>query len=225
MDKELNGKLIELTNIQSEALLNTPESGMGFQVISEIENSKVTSKTVVGNSKYIFTEGYKLNFEHPIIKNLENFEFSPADIPNKEFITSLGKSLIITQNTKFTAKSNDKFPEFAYLTKSGDEFRRLSAFKDDKRISENGSLQAGSYATSVSDLTVVPSGVAAVGRYALPNRFAACYIYQIIPPPGTLVYFGTVKPNYGLCGGGVEIYFPNGCGAKSVRLIGTLSEI
>ena len=46
---------------------------------------------------------------------------------------------------------------------------RYSAFWPDRRIAPDGSVGTGTYATTENDKTVVPSGLTAVGRYALPN--------------------------------------------------------
>jgi len=114
------------------------------------------------------------------------------------------------------------YPPFMHYTRSGEEFYRLSADHGDWRIRPDGSVEPRTYATTPNDLTVTPSGLAAVGRFALPVRLAACYVFQIIPLPGTPIYFGTVVPNYGFCGGGVEVFFPYGCPPGCARLWKTI---
>lgn len=113
-------------------------------------------------------------------------------------------------------------PPFMHLTRSGEEFFRLSANHGDRRINSDGSVASGTYATTLSDLTVTPSGLAAVARFALPVRVPACYVFHIIPKPNTPIYFGTVRPKFGFCGGGVEVYFPDGCEPGCARLSRTL---
>ena len=86
-----------------------------------------------------------------------------------------------------------------------------------KRIKEDHSLAPGSYATTKTDLTVL-SGLAAVGRFALPTRISARYVFRITPGKGVKIFYGTVIPNYGLCGGGVEVFFPDGTRPNTVSV-------
>jgi hypothetical protein len=73
---------------------------------------------------------------------------------------------------------------------------------------KEGSFTNGTYATTFNDLRMVPSGLAAVGRYALPLPDAARYTYSIVTNGPHRM--GTALPNYGQAGGGVEVCFPNG---------------
>jgi hypothetical protein len=87
-------------------------------------------------------------------------------------------------------------------------FHRFSAYSPDKRVDPwTGDFLAGTYATTDSDFALVPSGLAAVGRFALPNILPASYHYQIEAPVGTPVTSGTVAPAFGQAGGGVEALF------------------
>lgn len=70
----------------------------------------------------------------------------------------------------------------------------------------------------------MPNGLAAVGRYALPTRISAKEVFGIWPTAGTQILYGTVTPNYGLAGGGVEVFFPNGTAPGTVRHLRTLPE-
>lgn len=217
-----------LTERQISRVLEFPETGMGFQILYQRgENENDPSLPILTNSEFIIQ--IQDNISTPILTNFENLSLEFEQISDFDFTNSFSQGRMnVAFNNKYTKQPPPppgQTPPFLYVTRSGDEFRRLSAFRNDRRILDDGTLLPGTYGTTVNDLTVVPSGIAAVGRYALPNRVAACYVYQIIPPPGTLVYFGTVTPNYGLCGGGVEVFFPNGCATKSARLIGTISEI
>jgi hypothetical protein len=77
-------------------------------------------------------------------------------------------------------------------------------------MNEDHGLATGSYATTKTDLTIVPSGLVAVGRFALPTRISARYVFRITPGKGVKIFYGTVIPKYGLCGGGVEVFSPDG---------------
>ena len=86
---------------------------------------------------------------------------------------------------------------------------RLSAFDNDRRIGPDGEFLPGTYATTYTDIRLVPSGFAAVGRYALPNPHSAKYMYGIVTDTAP-TYVGTAVPNYGQAGGGVEVLFSSG---------------
>lgn len=91
---------------------------------------------------------------------------------------------------------------------------RYSAFPKDRRVLDNGDFVQDTYATTFNDIRMVPSGFAAVGRYALPNPLSARYVYIILTDT-TPFLVGTTVPNYGQAGGGVEVYFKYGAKAFS----------
>ena len=84
-------------------------------------------------------------------------------------------------------------------TTAGNVSWRLSAFANDKRITNNRELVKGSYVTTDADIEVVGSGFAAVGRYALPNPFPSVYAYAG-EATGHPTRLGTVRPNFGPIG-------------------------
>lgn len=89
-------------------------------------------------------------------------------------------------------------------------YYRFCAYRRDKRVdSTTGEFLAGTYATTFADLHFVPSGFAAVGRYALPNPASARFVFQIVTMTRPILV-GTAAPNYGQAGGGVEVLFSNG---------------
>jgi len=91
---------------------------------------------------------------------------------------------------------------------SNRKFYRFSAYNPDRRVDPiTGDFAAGTYATTDNDEPFVPSGFAAVGRYALPNNSPASYKYTITAPAGEAVEYGTVAPAFGQAGGGVEALF------------------
>lgn len=94
------------------------------------------------------------------------------------------------------------------VTSGDDFFARFSAFKIDRRYdASNGRYLAGTYWTSWNDARHVPSGLAAVARYALPNAAPAIYVTQMLPAKGIGYSYGTVRPDFNQSGGGVEVYF------------------
>jgi len=87
-------------------------------------------------------------------------------------------------------------------------FRFCSYWRDKRVDPATGDFLPGTYATTYNDLPFVPSGYAAVGRYALPNPAAARWIFPLVTydKPGLM---GTATPNFGQAGGGVEVFFDN----------------
>jgi len=83
---------------------------------------------------------------------------------------------------------------------------RFSAFRNDRRVEPDGSFKKGTYATTLSDYSMVPNGYSAVGRYALPNPMPACFVFPLVTDSSP-IYVGTAVPNFGQAGGGVEVLF------------------
>jgi hypothetical protein len=71
-----------------------------------------------------------------------------------------------------------------------------------------GNLTAGTYLTSRVDTLHADSGFGVVGRYALPIPLPTSHQVSYDLPAGTLIEVGTVSPNFGQSGGGVEIRLP-----------------
>jgi hypothetical protein len=101
-------------------------------------------------------------------------------------------------------------------TNRGDEFRRFSAFENDRRVTAEGGLLPATYGTTAEDARHVRTGTDAVRRYALPNPDPAKYEFVILPPGGTMIQEGIVEPAYGQPGGGVEIIFVKDSPSKTV---------
>lgn len=211
-------KIFNLDSESTQRLLKNPETGMGYHLLNGrmIFTDKVRLIVIV-NSELIIDNGDL--FQMPVITNINDF------LLHEERSLNFGNfSIIHNQEDKIYSGSTDVLPPFTYFSKQDEEFIRLSAFKNDQRIKTDGSVISGTYGTTPNDMTVTPSGLAAVGRFALPNRLPATHVFKIKPPSNTPILFGTVTPNFGLCGGGVEVYFPKGCPAGSAKYIGTIPE-
>ena len=92
-------------------------------------------------------------------------------------------------------------------TVAGELFIRYTAFQIDFRIDTDGSVLPGTYVTTQTDSPHVPSGLAAVARYALPNPMPAQHRFVLSPPTRTAIHCGTSTPQFGQSGGGVEVRF------------------
>ena len=216
-----------------------PEINMGYQVVELSAPPALSQKGgeygfLVGGCYFvprrevdIYTEENKavrfIETPLPHVEQLSAFDrFSgiPTDMIPKRLrlrVTNDLRHVLRKDHMIATRGQQEEYPPFQEKTQRDDVFYRLSAFPDDKRIGSDGSLVPGTYATTQTDYEkAVPSGLAAVGRYALPCRLPAMYVWRIHPPPRTVVAYGTVLANFGLAGGGVEALFPAGCPAGSV---------
>jgi hypothetical protein len=98
---------------------------------------------------------------------------------------------------------------FSGVTQAGDVFYRCEHWASSRRIRRGtNDIAAGTYGFPASELDFVPTGFAAVGRYALPDLPPACRRYEITPPSGYTLQCGACVPLYGQAGGGVEVMFP-----------------
>jgi hypothetical protein len=86
-------------------------------------------------------------------------------------------------------------------------FFRFHAKEQDPRV-KDGKFARGTYATTFNDLRMVPSGLAAVGRYALPIPESGRYVRSIVT--NVEHKMGTSLPRFSQSGGGVEVMFVNG---------------
>jgi hypothetical protein len=106
-------------------------------------------------------------------------------------------------------------PPFAASTQGSTTFVRYTAFARDPRVSPTGGVAPGTYFTTIADSHEVPSGLAAVGRYALPIPRPAIYRKDLVVPANTSFLFGSVAPAFGRSGGGVEIELNQGAAGQS----------
>jgi hypothetical protein len=99
---------------------------------------------------------------------------------------------------------------FDGITQVNDVFYRCEHWLTSRRVLlATGDVLRGTYGFPESELPFVPTGFAAVGRYALPNLPPACRRYEIRPPSSYKLKCGAAVPLYGQAGGGVEVMFPH----------------
>ena len=79
-------------------------------------------------------------------------------------------------------------------------------------------LSASTYVTTSNDAVHVNSGFSVVARYALPLPLAANHRIEYKIPKGTMIQVGTVAPNFGQAGGGVEVFLPETTPASQISL-------
>lgn len=118
----------------------------------------------------------------------------------------------------YTGEPRYLAPRLPHRRGTGPEegFVRYVAYPQDRRVTPDRGLLPGTYVTTVNDAKLIPSGLAAVGRYALPNPRPARYASTIVPGSNAVIDYGTVVPMFGQAGGGVEAHFASGTGPGTV---------
>jgi len=216
-------KLYEIPTDLQRISLQHPERGMGYQEVTASFGEFSQAQGILICSRYFFpVELAKLDSTE--ISSDERRVYVDLNPPNVIPFQSTGmvkQDIYVGSPTKqmlsTTAPPSAYQPPFLVVTTAGEVFYRLSPFKNDNRITRDGGLAPQTYSTTDNDFKEVPSGLAAVGRYALPSRLPAVHVFLIQPPAGTVVAYGTVTPNFHMAGGGVEALFPKGCAPGTVK--------
>lgn len=197
-------------------LLAKPESGMGYQILNYRNSPLVVFNATVAisleelRSKRFTENDYDILSGDPEKNYNHQYEYL-RDIEFVEIIFSLLQNDLRTDlfGLSFSEQVIEP-PETLISSKFPNAYYRYSPFSKDKRVdSISGDFLPGTYATTYSDMHFVPSGFAAVGRYALPNPASARHLFSIttFDKPDLI---GTATPNFGQAGGGVEVLFKNG---------------
>lgn len=99
---------------------------------------------------------------------------------------------------------------FNFKSRRDDVFYRYEPWPASLRIHPDlRQIDARTFACPASEMPFVPTGFAAVGRYALPDLFPACWRWELRPVAGSHLDIGACVPLYGQAGGGVEVCFRN----------------
>ena len=96
-------------------------------------------------------------------------------------------------------------------------FYRFISSETDFRYND-GVLSAETYVTTANEAVHVNTGFSVVARFALPLALPASVRIEYRIPKGTKIQVGTVAPNFGQAGGGVEIFLPAKTPAKKIKL-------
>lgn len=207
--------MYRLSDAQINALVRLPESGMGYQLVDARVNDRQSRRYFVFNCE-LAVEPEKLEEVGYFLpeERLGGVEMARTF----ESITPVPISAMPppTGGPGTPAGPLAPSPRIVRMTVAFEGFARVSAFPNDRRVKPDGSLEINTYATTIEDLRLVPSGFAAAGRYALPNPAPARYFYVIVPGAGHPIDGGTVRPAYYQAGGGVEVCFVKGAPPGSV---------
>jgi hypothetical protein len=218
-------ELFELPETTISTLVAAPEAGMGYQLGRLVSSGGLEQTGFFIASSFFVPEEPGDMKGNPAARDFSKLLLVEAPTPASpvvKFGTNFRVAVSpvsIGSKTALSAQPAAPLPPHVAMTAASDVFYRVSAFSNDRRVFSNGSLAPQSYSTTDTDITVVPNGLAAIGRYAMPTRMSARYVYEIRPGAGVAILFGTVTPNYGLAGGGVEVYFPNGTKPNTAKLL------
>jgi hypothetical protein len=200
---------------EESILLQSPETGMGYQVIEATKiNSYTRQKFIVLNAELaiemdneqnillgkVFTEGMVDAKSKAIHSELRNIKV----LSKPEFRAELSVTKSLQDSGAIDSPEENA---------DGKEiFVRLSAFQNDRRVDKiNKSLLPGSYTTTENDYKLCKStGADPIDRYALPNNMPIQWAFYIVPVATDLLQRGIVQPANGKAGGGKEVYFDKG---------------
>ena len=216
-----------LNEARQRELLEQPESGMGYQTVEVTLRNGESRQGTAFNAEYLVYSGEALDRLDAIsepsqrLQMLERNEIGrgeeiveikvvPSDVPSDSRVRES------TGGGGYSSSSGASEAPPEALEKK-EQFKRFSAFANDRRVIQTRALLPGTYTTTAEDAKQVSSGRDAVRRYALPNPAPAINVFTIDPPaPGTILQRGIAQPAYGQPGGGVEVIFMNGSPDKTV---------
>jgi hypothetical protein len=192
----------KLDEASTEALLKLPETGMGFQFV-EATVARVRKSFLVFNAEIaydvsdlqlsdsddpasILLNGTRIVYAIAGVKmNSGTLTLSPTALATPRITASGGGAAAppASPSTSAAVAPPSSLVK-SYLLPANRVFHRFSPYNPDRRVNPaNGDFLAGTYATTASDFPFVPSGFAAVGRYALPSIQPASHHYQISGAP------------------------------------------
>lgn len=217
-----------VTEILKYSLLAQPESGMGYQIVDAEYESGRREQLVALNASFLANSWSEVRKAAGSQRSFveERLKLAAKESTARGALPAI-RSLRVTKAAMAVREAPHKGPASAAPeteTKTGDEFRRFSAFENDLRVTPERGLLPGTYATTAEDGDKVRTGEQAVPRYALPNTTPACHEFVIHPPSRTVIKQGIVQPAHDQPGGGVEVIFVNGSQAGTVSRGRTLPE-
>jgi len=217
----------KLYSIDSTALLQKPETGMGYQIVeaTTYSSSQVKRYVIYNSELAVDLDSEFKSFKGRIIK--EGFSSIVIRSDKINFVTNSLRVLNKTDVPEIkalgfseTKKANTKRHSGGKGAKDGPKenangtevFVRLSAYEDDKRIDfVNKKLKPGSYTTTEQDYKdCVSTSDDPVDRYALPNDETIKWTFYVKPKTNDALQRGIVQPAFDHEGGGIEVYFENG---------------
>lgn len=196
-------------------LIQAPESGMGYQIVRAVVDGEERSVFVFASRLSVAVDDVRPMYPSLMQRHIETAAVArgfrlQSVITVADFAAGRGGQVrphgdALAAAPRVTSRTNDKPVAFV----------RYTSTLDDPRIGQSGAVAPATYMTTIADSHLVPSGLAAAGRYALPNPAPAVFVRLIIPYADTPYVLGTVRPAFGQAGGGVEALFHDGAPIKS----------
>jgi hypothetical protein len=212
--------MLKLAASQISDLLRQPESGMGYQVVEATLFDSKTKRGVAYNAELLLfeEEPRRIMLSTPYLKLFESARSATGEIKSLRVISRTTVTTLSAREPSGAAvqKAGPAKDGAKEKTKTNEVFKRFSAYPNDRRVASDGSLLAGTYATTEEDAKNVKTGKDAVARYALPNPAPASNVFTIRADKDTDIQQGIVEPAFGQQGGGVEVIFTNGTQPKTV---------
>lgn len=193
------------------ALVAGPETGMDFYIVDTSLGFAVVLENAHTLPLYSDPTFYSLNDllgGTPIPSNRQlnsTFAFHFAFANRCQAVTALLASPAPISTRWVSGNGAIPLVNRYTLTKDTKFLRYISLPADPRYNSGTGELRAGTYLTSKLDSNHADSGFGSVGRFALPIPLPISSVIEYTLPAGSVIDAGTVAPNYGQAGGGVEI--------------------
>lgn len=208
--------MLRLDSILSAELLGQPESGMGYQIVEAVTHDYRVKRGIAYNAELLlFEDEPRLALKTTAYARLlAEAKSPPGEIKSLRAVTrmaSTSPAFVLKETAAAYGKKATPAKDAPIeKTKEEEVFKRFTAYENDRRITSDGRLLPGTYATTDEDAKNVRTGKEAVARYALPNPKPASNKWTIKPHKGTFIQYGIVEPAYGQPGGGVEVIFTAG---------------
>jgi hypothetical protein len=211
--------LLQLEQASRSQLAKFPESGMGYflalaRLPRDLEDTYVI---VAGNDYVVPSEAHPSYYSLLDVLAGKLFPAGPPLQISTTLSTPAGRNVAALPPGYVPAMGAVSLLGSVVLTSKA-RFYRFTGTAVDHRF--NGShLAVDTYLTTQADHTYANSGFAAVGRYALPIPVPASYVHVYELLAGTSLLVGTVLPNFGQAGGGVEVKTPSPGAGPAATLI------
>lgn len=193
-----------LKSLDTYALRDLPETGMGFYILRGQVDLEQYDRTLIIAGDHIVPAD-----EHPQLFSIEEF-WSREPFPQEARAGGVDLSNLRTTTSNVSLPSgyvavSGAVPLLGSLTLTGPtKFYRFIVSASDHRY-HGSTLVKDTYLTTDLDHQLVNTGFGVVGRYALPIPVPASHVFEYELPAGTVLNVGTVLPNFGQSGGGVEV--------------------
>lgn len=218
-------KILKLDQESLERLREIGEAGMDFYIVTGTSEDLPRDVPVAIRSNGYLLPLRETNGVYSLLSMLEGQPF-PAREDEREIsmrgISTVSAMSAVSLPTGYLSSYGAHQLLVTVTLSHPAKFFRYTSTVVDPRFTPGagatGSIRKDTYLTSFNDQLFVNSGFGAVGRYALPIPAPASYVHSYTLLPNTTLLVGTVAPQFGQAGGGVEVKTIN---SETVVLNGT----